>query len=115
MPKRVIVPAAILLIVAVLFLDHTEYSEPVWVLDRKASAMRSRVDSTTTFEVRSGATDRESGDEDAARSRAQPRATNPNRFSRAPEPIRHGLALQPLVLRDEGCTLRIGNTMFCIR
>ena len=55
-------------------------SETIGVLDRKASAVRSQVDSFTTFEGRSGATGRKSGDEDAAISRAQPRDAKPNRF-----------------------------------
>ncbi len=74
-------------------------SEAVWVLDRKASAVRSRVDSSPSFEVRSGATGRKSGGEDAARSRAQPRDTNPNSFSSWQERPVAGVTAWPNTLR----------------
>ena len=44
--------------------------------------MRSQMDSSTIFEVRSSATDRKNGGEDAERSLAQPRIENLNSLSK---------------------------------
>jgi hypothetical protein len=65
--------------------------------------MRFRMDSFTTFEVRSGATGRKSGDQDAERSHAQHRIVNLNSFLINGFPVRLAIVASGFSLegRDE--------------